>query len=346
MTSDLSLNDLERMRVLLCSLQDHLLESLIHARRQDSNSALAGVDRQGEDDTIYNVDRVTEEAIAEWFTANWPQDLPVRLIMEGLAEDQPWCFPKGIRPSDARWIAILDPIDGTRNFMHDKRSAWALAGIAPVTASTPRLSDIVVAAMTELPASNAWRADQISCVRGGGLHSESINVLSGQRSALKISPSSASDCRHGFAWLVRFFPDGMEMTAAIEERLWNRLYPEARGGSPLVFTDQYLTTGGQLYELMIGRDRFIGDIRPLVFTAIGIPTSLCCHPYDLAAMLLATEAGVLIEDPMTGATVDAPLDTLTPVAWCGYANQVIAAPIRPVLRELIRNAIPAPFLNY
>ena len=72
------------------------------------------------------------------------------------------CFPNGTCPADTKWKCLLDPIDGTRGIMYDKRSAWALSGIAPQRGEATRLSDIVVAAMTELPTTKQWRADQVS----------------------------------------------------------------------------------------------------------------------------------------------------------------------------------------
>ena len=78
---------------------------------------------------------------------------------------------------------LLDPIDGTRGIMYDKRSAWALSGIAPQRGEATRLSDIVVAAMTELPTRKQWRADQVSAMRGGGLVASAVNVMDGSRLA-------------------------------------------------------------------------------------------------------------------------------------------------------------------
>jgi hypothetical protein len=322
-----------RLCALLRELQDHVLKKLLQLRGNTARETLAAVDRHDEADTIYAVDQVVETAIHAWLNRHWPEDLAVQVVMEGVAAGDPgWCFPANKAPE---WILLMDPIDGTRNWMHDKRSAWILAGVAPHMAQ-PTLADICVAAMTELPSSRAARADQLTAIRGCGVSATWLDLRDQQRHAFTPQPSSAGDCRHGFASLVRFFPDGLAATAEIEEQLWNSLYPEARGGSPVVFNDQYLTTGGQLHELIIGHDRFIGDIRPIVFSRLGLPASLACHPYDLAALLVASEAGVIVEDPLTHAPLTAPLDTTTPVAWCGYANATLAAHIRPALTALLQ----------
>jgi hypothetical protein len=34
--------------------------------------------------------------------------------------------------------------------------------------------------------------------------------------------------------------------------------------------------------------------------------------------------------------LQAPLDTVSPVAWMGYANPVLARAVRPVLRRLMK----------
>lgn len=140
----------------------------------------------------------------------------------------------------------------------------------------------------------------------------------------------AVDCRNGFASLVRFFPDGKTLTAKIEEELWAQLYGSDPTGAPLVFDDQYITTGGQIYELLVGHDRMIGDLRPLVFARLKLKSSLVCHPYDICTSLLLTEAGGLVESP-DGGPISVPLNTTAPVAWVGYANHRLASSIRPVL---------------
>ena len=51
--------------------------------------------------------------------------------------------------------------------------------------------------------------------------------------------------------------------------------------------------------------------------------------------LIAREAGCVVEAP-GGGPVRAPLDTVSPVAWMGYANPALARTVRPVLRRLMR----------
>ena len=107
---------------------------------------------------------------------------------------------------------------------------------------------------------------------------ESINVLTGERRPLAVRPSRAADFEHGFASFAKFFPEGKALTAQIEEAFWDRLHGRGRSGATHVFDDQYLSTGGQLYEILMGHDRLLGDLRPLVLSSLGYKAALTCHP--------------------------------------------------------------------
>ena len=328
---------LHRARRLLCALQDHILATLL-AAREKSAASFARVAAVTAADTIYQVDRLGEAAIAAWFEQNWPRAWPVELVMEGLEEGGAATFPRGTPVARTVFKCIIDPVDGTRNLMYDKRSAWTLAALAPQRGARTGLADLVVAAMTELPTGKQWRADQLSAVRGGGargLVAEAIDVRRGTRKRFSPRPSPARDFRHAFASLVKFFPEGKSLLARVEEELWGELCGLGRPGAPLVFDDQYLTTGGQIYELLAGHDRMIADLRPLAYAKLGFVSSLVCHPYDICTALLLTEAGGIVEAP-AGGPLRGPLDTTSPVAWVGYANAGLARQVRPVLRRLIK----------
>ncbi|GHB97805.1 hypothetical protein [Cerasicoccus arenae] len=328
----------ETARKLLCALQDHLLAVILSERTQVRNYALHDVSNVTPADTIYQIDKISEAAILDWFAGHWPADWPVEIVMEGLEEIGPLTFPT-IDVEDTIFKCIIDPIDGTRGIMYDKRPAWVLTGLAPQRGASTCLQDIVVSVMTELPITKQWRADQMSTAPGGTLVAESINVLTGSRTPLVLQPSSATNLEHGFAAMNRFFPAGMALLAEMEVDLWHRVAPK-RGDDLAIFTDQYLTTGGQLYELMAGRDRFIADLRPWVFRELGIQSGLTCHPYDICVLPLAATLGVIVEDPFTG-QVNAPLDTTTPVGWVGYANADLHALISPHLRAVLHKYCPS-----
>ena len=327
----------ELLREKLCALGGAVRDAVLEGRRRSAAEELSKVAGSGGGDTIYAVDKFGEEAVGEWFRTNWPADMPVQVVMEGIEGE--WCFPEGTAAAETDWKCIIDPIDGTRGLMYDKRSAWSLAGVAPQRGEETMLSGIVAAAMTEIPVSKQWRADQFSATREGGVRGISFDVLRGGGAELLAAPSQARDFRHGFASLAKFFPEGRTLTSQIEERIWDELVGLNASASPEVFDDQYLSTGGQFHELLAGRDRMVGDIRPLVFRALDLDGSLACHPYDACAWLVLERAGVVFEHPL-GGFPDAPLDTESGVAWVGYANTTLAEAMRPVLQKTLRGFLP------
>lgn len=320
----------ERARALLEDLGGFIRDSILASRETLSVEAMSHVAEVTEADTIYHIDRVTEEAIVAWLERHWPADLACSVVMEGL--EHALTLPHG---AAVKTTLILDPIDGTRGLMYDKRPAWALAGLAPGRGAHVSLHDIQVAAMTEIPTSKQGLADQLSAIRGSGARAARRVLEERVTLPIDVHPSRAGEFRHGFASLAKFFPQGKQLTAAIEEDFWAELHGREPQASPLVFDDQYISTGGQLYELAVGHDRMLGDIRPLVFRKLGLGLSLSCHPYDICTALVLTELGVVVETP-AGRPVDAPLDTTSSVAWIGYANEELARLARPALRRALQ----------
>jgi hypothetical protein len=331
----------ERFRRLLCSLQDAIRERLVAVRWETATEKLAAIVDVMAADTIYQIDRESEAVVFSWFDRCWPVAEPVELIMEGAPDGIPSTFPRGTPLAACRWTCIIDPIDGTRMLMYDKRSAWTLAAIAPRRSHGTRLVDLEVAAMTELPCRKQWASDQISGVRGGGrrgLVTERVDVRTGRRTAVHLEPSEATDFRHAFASISRFFPAGKALLAELEETLWAELHGKSSAAAALVFDDQYLASSGQLYELMAGHDRMLGDLRPQVYQRLGLRQAIACHPYDLCTSFLLEEAGGVVESAL-GGPLDAPLDTTTPVGWVGFANPTLARLVRPVLRRPIQERL-------
>ncbi|RME70002.1 MAG: hypothetical protein D6781_07335 [Verrucomicrobia bacterium] len=200
------------------------------------------------------------------------------------------------------------------------------------------MADIQLASMTELPVTKQGFADQLSAVRGqgrAGIRAARHCLLTGGASTFSAVPSSATGFANGFGGLVRYFPPGKAEIAAIEGRFWEEVLGPDAAREALVFEDQYASTGGQIYELVTGRDLMVADIRPLVFARLGYGEALSCHPYDLCTALILEEAGGVIEHPVHRGQVDAPLDTVTPVAWAGYANRTLADRAAPVLARLL-----------
>ena len=85
---------------------------------------------EAEGDTIYAVDRVSEDVLLDFFRQEVASQTPIVLIAEGLPGGQV-VLPEGIAPETAVWRIIVDPIDGTRGLMYQKRSGWILTAVAP-----------------------------------------------------------------------------------------------------------------------------------------------------------------------------------------------------------------------
>jgi fructose-1,6-bisphosphatase/inositol monophosphatase family enzyme len=296
----------DHARGLLCALGDHIRDVVVGARGID----MAKIEGETVADTIYAIDRVADDTLLQWFEEHW---LGVEVVSEGL--DEPVVV--GNHPT---WTVIVDTIDGTRGLMYDKRPAWCLAAAAPHGGS---LRDVVAATMTELPTTKQGATDQLSGTRGGGLRADRLDLRDGRRDPLVVRPSTATDLEHGFAGLAKFFVPGKVALAELETELFTRL------GSRHVFDDEYISSGGQIHELIAGHDRFVADLRPLVD-----PQAFACHPYDVCTAMLLEEAGGVVTDPR-GLPLDAPLDTTSPVAWVGYANPELAGRIGPILAELV-----------
>lgn len=330
----LSRAELEDLRLLLADCGHHVREAVSAARDAAlGTEAMAGIADKTVADTIYQIDKVAEASLLAWFARRWPASAPVELVMEGLEGRGPVTFPSGTPVAATRWKCLMDPVDGTRGIMFDKRSAWVLAGVAPQRGEANTLGDIVVACMTELPVSRQRSVEQVSAVLGGGVHHDVFYPATGRTLAGRASPSQTVDVRHGFASLCRFFPEGKALLGVFEEELWTRLYGPLAENPACIFEDQYISTGGQLFEILAGRERMVADIRPLAYRRLGFDVGLSCHPYDICTALVLREAGCVVEAP-DGGLLSAPLDTVTPVAWVAYANANLAACVRPVLASL------------
>jgi fructose-1,6-bisphosphatase/inositol monophosphatase family enzyme len=325
-------------------LHERIRDAVVAACERDAADDLARVAADDAGDTIYAIDRVAEEVIVEFVDREIASRAPVVLIAEGIAGGR-IVLPATACEADAAWRIILDPIDGTRCLMYQKRSAWVLTGVAPNRGPATSLADVELAVQTEIPTLKQHLADAVWAVRGRGADGERVNRLTGGRTRLRPRPSRAATIEHGFAAVARFFPGARDELAAIDEEVVRRALGPVRPGKAHCFEDQYASSGGQLYELMSGRDRFVADLRPLVeplLRARGLALGICCHPYDVCTELIAREAGVVVTDP-AGAPLAAPLAVEPDVAWVGYANERIRDEIEPVLQAVLgeRGLLPS-----
>jgi fructose-1,6-bisphosphatase/inositol monophosphatase family enzyme len=313
------------------ALHERIQTAVLRACEAQEASALARVDDEdAEGDTIYAVDRVSDEVLVGFFEREIAPWTPLMLIGEGLPDGRV-TLPRDAGEHDVVWRILVDPIDGTRGLMYQKRSGWVLTAVAPNKGPQTTLADVELAVQTELPLVKQHLADALWAVRGRGARGERVNRLTGHRSPLSLQPSRAPSIAHGFAMIARFFPGAREELAAIDEETVQR-------GKAHCFEDQYVSTGGQLYELIVGHDRFVADLRPLMEPLLarrGLALGICCHPYDLCTELIAREAGVIVTDER-GGPLRVPLAAEPEVAWAGYANATIRAQIEPLLQKALR----------
>lgn len=320
----------------MLALHDRIRASVVDACTRQAMDELAAVSAEEVSDTIYQVDRVSEENLVAGLD-DFARDEPLVLMAEGLPGSS-LVLPRGARETDCRWRVIVDPIDGTRGIMYQKRSAWILTGVAPNRGAETRIRDIVFAVQTEIPLVKQHLSDQLWAIRGDGVRATRFNRITGASEPLVVRPSRAGTIAHGFSSVCRFFPGVRDVLAAIDDEIVTEVLGPPLAGKAACFEDQYLSTGGQLYELMAGHDRFVADVRPLmqpVYTERGLPRGICAHPYDVCTALIAEELGVVVTGD-DGLPLDAPFDVESDVSWVGYANERLRALIEPALHGALR----------
>ena len=316
--------------------------AVVAACEAQSIETLTAADDAHDGDTIFAVDRISEELLVALVAEHLGERWPLVLIAEGLPDTGLGpgvvTVPTGLDPADATIRVIVDPIDGTRGLMYQKRSAWILTGVAPNRGAATMLSDIEVAVQTEIPLVKQTLSDVVWASRGQGMRAERYDRRTGTSVQLRLAPSGAKTLLYGFAQISRFVPGGRAELAAIDDEIMAELLGPIRAGKAMVFEDQYICTGGQLYELMAGHDRFSADIRPLLdqlLASRGERLGLCVHPYDICTALIAQEAGVVVTDGR-GNSFDAPLDVTSACDWVGYASASLRAHVEPALHNALR----------
>lgn len=298
---------------------------------RDEHQALPVAHQGG--DTVFALDRNVEPALIEQIDT-WPSEcLPLLLIAEGMGEDGRRLFgDPGLPP---RYRLIVDPIDGTRSLMYDKRSAWFIAAVAKNHGEHTTLADALAAVLVELPTTKQRWCDAFAATRTAGTAGWRRDLQDGKVEPLAIRPSQARDLRFGFGQVSNFFPGTKALAADLSERIVVETLGPWRPGEAVVFEDQYISSGGQMVELMMGRDRFTCDLRPLFYRILSsrgseVIRGLECHPYDVAGALVAQNAGAVITDGF-GRPLAPELNVHSGVHWCGFANETLARQIQPVI---------------
>jgi hypothetical protein len=330
------IRDAEALLAEIRRIHAHIRDTVVASTEAAAVEVLAEAVGDDAGDTIFAIDRVSEDALLEEFGAlatRWP----CILIAEGLGATGRTTLPAGLPDAEAEIVVIVDPIDGTRGLMYQKRPAWILTGIAANPRDrAARLSDIEIAVQTEIPLVKQHLCDSLWALQQGDTRTvggERFDRIRNTHTPLTPRPSQSPTILQGFGNISRFFPGTRELLARIDDALVERLLGALPHNRTVAFEDQYISSGGQFYELLMGHDRWIADLRPLVWRKLG-SQGLCCHPYDVCTALIARLCGVSIEDGR-GQPLDAPLDTESDVAWVGYANARLRDTVGPALRALL-----------
>ena len=305
-------------------------KALLGAVEQGSLAPLARVAGEGAGDVTYGIDVPAEEVLTEWLLEHSRAE-PLSI----LTEDAGWRHrgPEGDLPGfDHGGPRIsVDPIDGTRMLMSDLRPAWSVIGLAGPGRETPRLSDVVVGVLSEIPDSRAGRYRRLVAERGQGCRSEERELGDGRVvRARKLDTGKDDRVDHGLFPFFRYMPDQRPEIAAIEAAFFARLAEHEGADVRACWDDQYVSNGGQLALLALGTYRLIADLRASVAARHG-RTTLTGKPYDISgAVLCAQEAGCVVT-AVDGSPLDFPLDAETPVGFVGWANAATARRLAPHL---------------
>lgn len=336
---DLSRRQAEEIVEWLVSLGIRIRTRIITQRDVEADRRISG--HEG-GDTIFAIDRKAEPLIVEALAHPPAAMYRTAIVCEGLGPDGR--FDPLESEGEPDFLVLIDPIDGTRSLMYDKRSAWFLAAVARNSGTATSLQDSLCSVMVELPTSKQAFADILWATRGTAARADRQDLRTGERQRLSLAPSSETTLRHGFGQVASFFPGTKRLAADLMETIVTRTLGAVSIAEASVFDDQYICSGGQFVELAMGRDRFCCDLRPLFFEilrrdGLAAEGGLLCHPYDVAGWLVARQAGVVLTDGF-GAPLDSPFDVHHGVHWCGYANEALRDQIAPVIQAWLYDHLP------
>jgi len=308
----------------------------VHAvlAERGGGAELALVAGRGAGDWTYGLDDIAETEVDTWLAERATRG-PISLM----TEDRGWRHlgPEGeLQSFDHGGPRIaIDPIDGTRPLMWDLRAAWCVVSAAGPGAGQPRLSDLIEGVVAEIPDTRAARARVLHARRGEGCDAFTIELADHTHSpAVTVEPQQGAELLHGFYPFFTFSWDLRPELTAVAARFFSRLH-EHEGLTPDgAFDDGYLSSGGQLALLVLGKYRMLAELRSTLSKRSGRPT-FTAKPYDVAgAILCAREAGCVVCEP-DGSELDFPIDVESPVDYAAYATRALAQRLGPHLEAVL-----------
>ena len=176
----------------LRKIHEAIRDDLIQASKNSSLEDLSQVVAEEGGDAIFAIDKVSEATLVEQFKS-LSRSYSFVLIAEGLGETGLKIFPEGISADQAEMRIIIDPIDGTRGLMYQKRPGWILTGVAPNKGDATNLRDIELAVQTEIPLIKQHLSDQLWAIQGEGCQGERFDLITGKTLSFDSSTFKSSN---------------------------------------------------------------------------------------------------------------------------------------------------------
>jgi len=123
------MRDPDALLNLILALHRDVRDEIVAATERQGLERMASIDRDDEGDTIYAID-VVGETIVTRIAEALAHERTFVMVAEGLPGGRR-VYPSGADEASADCYIVVDPIDGTRGLMYQKRSAWILTAVAP-----------------------------------------------------------------------------------------------------------------------------------------------------------------------------------------------------------------------
>jgi myo-inositol-1(or 4)-monophosphatase len=295
----------ELVRELGLALREQVLPLLgSHAGRAHEETGAGG-------DVTFAVDAQAERTLAEFLAQRAPD---VAFYSEGVGLVQP------DRP--ARWVLVVDPIDGTRPALAGLESCCVSVAAAPLDGD-PRMGDVAVGCVVEIPSGTVLVAE-----RGAGLV---------EGPSVRLSRTEQVE-RMFWAYGLRGRP--ARPTVGV---LADLIDASSVGGASFELGsaafDMTRVVTGQLDAYVEPGARLVAEVPGMraEFERVGGGAVLNNSPYDLAAAaLILEEAGALVSDASGRPLADRPL------LGSGADHQMsVVASANQVLHEAILEVVDA-----
>ena len=308
----------------LCrQIRSSVRAALANVTRRDDVTEIVG---RGAGDATFAIDVVAEETVRAWL-----EEVAQRRPISLMTEDVGWRH-RGPRPGGGTMELdgfdhggpriALDPIDGTRNIMHDLRSAWIVVSFAGPGRGTPRFVDQVLGVVSEIPDTRASVAREFDAARGCGAWVTVVDLACEESRSVRRAIACDTDGRadRGYFPFFGYEPGGRRHAQDLAAKVIAQVAEISPEIDPTtILDDQYISSGGQLVLLALGTYRIVVDAR-VSLNGLHGEDRQTAKPYDVAgAILVAQEAGCTVVKPDGGA-LDFEIDVVTPVEFAGFHN--------------------------